>query len=68
NASLAEERWKKRLGMDLESLCEPYAVRVTCSVVVGPTHPNCSIIYGSTGVTNFDQLAEILTGYEITGA
>jgi proton-translocating NADH-quinone oxidoreductase chain N len=26
----------------------------------------CSMIYGSTGVTHFDQLAEILTGYEIT--
>jgi NADH-ubiquinone oxidoreductase chain 2 len=24
------------------------------------------MIYGSTGVTHFDQLAEILTGYEIT--
>lgn len=62
-----------------ESLCEPYAVRVartvtrgvrvyTCSVVVGPTHPICSMIYGSTGATHFDQLAKILTGYEITGA
>nr|QMS45293.1 NADH dehydrogenase subunit 2 [Apteria aphylla] len=28
----------------------------------------CSMIYGSTGATNFDQLAKILTGYEITGA
>nr|AJP33436.1 NADH dehydrogenase subunit 2 [Araucaria heterophylla] len=26
----------------------------------------CSMIYGSTGVTHFDQLAEILTGYEMT--
>lgn len=63
----------------MESLCEPYAVRVartvtrgvrvyTCSVVVGPTHPLCSMIYGSTGATHFDQLAKILTGYEITGA
>ncbi|KAK4547807.1 hypothetical protein RGQ29_032823, partial [Quercus rubra] len=44
-------------------------VRVyTCSVVVGPTHPICSMIYGSTGATHFDQLAKILTGYEITGA
>lgn len=62
-----------------ESLCEPYAVRVartvtrgvrvyTCFVVVGPTHPICSMIYGSTGATHFDQLAKILTGYEITGA
>ena len=43
-------------------------VRVyTCSVVVGPTHPICSMIYGSTGATHFDQLAKILTGYEITG-
>jgi len=61
-----------------ESLCEPYAVRVartvtrgvrvyTCSVV-GPTHPICSMIYGSTGATHFDQLAKIFTGYEITGA
>ena len=37
-------------------------VRVyTCSVVVGPTHPICSMIYGSTGATHFDQLAKILT-------
>lgn len=44
-------------------------VRVyTCSVVVGPTHPICSMIYGSTGATHFDQLAKIFTGYEITGA
>ena len=40
----------------------------TCSVVVGPTHPICSMIYGSTGATHFDQLAKIFTGYEITGA
>ncbi|CAK8575661.1 unnamed protein product [Lathyrus sativus] len=26
------------------------------------------MIYGSTGATHFDQLAMILTGYEITGA
>ncbi|KAL1333232.1 hypothetical protein AAHE18_11G084600 [Arachis hypogaea] len=26
------------------------------------------MIYGSTGATHFDQLANILTGYEITGA
>jgi NADH-ubiquinone oxidoreductase chain 2 len=26
------------------------------------------MIYGSTGATHFDQLAKILTGYEITGA
>jgi hypothetical protein len=62
-----------------ESLCEPYAVRVartvtrgvrvyTLRVVLGPTHPICSMIYGSTGATHFDQLAKILTGYEITGA
>ncbi|KAL3530083.1 hypothetical protein ACH5RR_009405 [Cinchona calisaya] len=38
------------------------------SVVLGPTHPICSMIYGSTGATHFDQLAKILTGYEITGA
>jgi len=25
------------------------------------------MIYGSTGATHFDQLAKILTGYEITG-
>jgi hypothetical protein len=44
-------------------------VRVyTCSVVLGPTHPICSMIYGSTGATHFDQLAKILIGYEITGA
>nr|WNI02107.1 NADH dehydrogenase subunit 2 [Dendrobium amplum] len=29
---------------------------------------DCSMIYGSTGATHFDQLAKILTGYEITGA
>ncbi|KAK7230769.1 hypothetical protein RIF29_48566 [Crotalaria pallida] len=76
-----EERWNGRKGSGwiVESLCEPYAVRVartvtrgvrvyTCSVVVGPTHPICSMIYGSTGATHFDQLAKILTGYEITGA
>ncbi|XP_044380275.1 NADH-ubiquinone oxidoreductase chain 2-like [Triticum aestivum] len=28
----------------------------------------CSMIYGSTGATHFDQLAKILTGYKITGA
>nr|YP_008080914.1 NADH dehydrogenase subunit 2 [Butomus umbellatus]AFY16537.1 NADH dehydrogenase subunit 2 [Butomus umbellatus] len=28
----------------------------------------CSMIYGSTGATHFDQLAKILTGYEITSA
>ncbi|ESQ43398.1 hypothetical protein EUTSA_v10015951mg, partial [Eutrema salsugineum] len=39
-----------------------------CSVVVGPTHPICSMIYGSAGATHFDQLAKILTGYEIIGA
>ena len=83
-ASLIED-WRggrggiKSSGWILESLCEPYAVRVartvrrgvrvyTCSVVVGPTHPICSMIYGSTGATHFDQLAKILTGYEITGA
>ena len=38
------------------------------SVVLGPTHPLCSMIYGATGVTHFDQLAKIWTGYEITGA
>lgn len=32
------------------------------------SHPICSMIYGSTGATHFDQLAKILTGYEITGA
>jgi hypothetical protein len=26
------------------------------------------MIYGSTGATHFDQLAKILTGYEIAGA
>jgi len=35
----------------------------TYSVVA---YPICSMIYGSTGVTHFDQLAEIFTGYEIT--
>jgi NADH-ubiquinone oxidoreductase chain 2 len=56
-------------------LCQPYAERVartvfrgvrvyTCSVVVGSTHPICSMIYGSTKATHFDQLAKILTGYE----
>jgi hypothetical protein len=44
-----------------------WGVRVyTSSVVVGPTHPICSMIYGSTGATHFDELAKILTGYEIT--
>nr|YP_010707935.1 NADH dehydrogenase subunit 2 [Helicanthes elasticus]WCQ87282.1 NADH dehydrogenase subunit 2 [Helicanthes elasticus] len=28
----------------------------------------CSMIYGSTGATHFDQLAKIFTGYEIAGA
>jgi len=42
--------------------------RLYVCVVVGPTHPICSMIYGSTGATHFDQLAKILTGYEITGA
>ena len=32
------------------------------------SHPICSMIYGSTGATHFDQLAKILTGYEITGS
>lgn len=31
-------------------------------------YPICSMIYGSTGATHFDQLAQIITGYEITGA
>nr|XP_033517540.1 NADH-ubiquinone oxidoreductase chain 2-like [Nicotiana tomentosiformis] len=44
-------------------------VRVyTCSVVLRPTHPICSMIYGSTGATHFDQLTKILIEYEITGA
>ncbi|KAK3231937.1 hypothetical protein Dsin_003818 [Dipteronia sinensis] len=30
--------------------------------MVGPTHPICSMIYGSTGATHFDQLAKILVG------
>ncbi|KAK7377774.1 hypothetical protein VNO80_03206 [Phaseolus coccineus] len=74
-----EVEWKKRLGMDLgvfvRVVCgesRTYGnegVRVyTSSVVVGPTHPICSMIYGSTGPTHFDQLAKILTGYEITSA
>ncbi|RZC91689.1 hypothetical protein C5167_027748 [Papaver somniferum] len=57
--SLIGERWKKRLGMDLGVF-----VRAVC----GPTHPICSMIYGSTGATHFDQLAKIFTGYEMTGA
>lgn len=34
------------------------------------SYPICSMIYGSTGATHFDQLAKILTGYEqlTTGA
>lgn len=79
NRGLERRGGIKSSGWILESLCEPYAVRVartvrrgvrvyTCSVVVGPTHPICSMIYGSTGATHFDQLAKILTGYEITGA
>uniref|UniRef100_K4BH96 Uncharacterized protein n=1 Tax=Solanum lycopersicum TaxID=4081 RepID=K4BH96_SOLLC len=62
---------RKGSGWILESLCELYAVRVartvtrgvcvyTCSVVLRPTHPICSMIYGSTGATHFDQLAKIL--------
>lgn len=59
-----------------ESLCEPYAVRVARTVTRGvcvytcwgPTHPICSMIYGSTGATHFDQLAKIWTGYEMTSA
>ena len=39
-----------------------------CGVLVGPTHPICSIIYGSIGATHFDQLAKIFTRCEITGA
>lgn len=76
------EEWKsgrKGWGWISESLCEPYAVRIartvtrgvrlyTFSVVLRFTHPICSMIYGSTGATHFDQLAKILTGYEITGA
>ena len=30
------------------------------------TYPICSMIYGSTGATHFDQLAKIMTGYELT--
>ncbi|GAY67610.1 hypothetical protein WN944_023859 [Citrus x changshan-huyou] len=65
------------LGVFVRAVCgesrtygnEGGSLRVyTCSVVVGPTHPICSMIYGSTGATHFDQLAKILTGYEITGA
>ncbi|RZS12018.1 hypothetical protein BHM03_00043401 [Ensete ventricosum] len=41
---------------------------VQSSSAVWPTHPICSMIYGSTGATHFDQLAKIFTGYEITGA
>ncbi|KAM1233470.1 hypothetical protein ACFX2J_003169 [Malus domestica] len=78
-AWLVVERWKKRLRMDLgvfvravrgeSHTYDNKGVRVyTCSVVVGPTHPIYSMIYGSTGATHFDQLAKILTGYEITGA
>ena len=75
------EKETERLGMDcgvfVRAVCgesrtygnEGGSLRVyTCSVVVGPTHPICSMIYGSTGATHFDQLAKILTGYEITGA
>ncbi|MCD7473243.1 hypothetical protein HAX54_014959 [Datura stramonium] len=40
----------------------------TCNVVLRPTHPICSMIYGYTRATHFYQLAKILTGYEITGA
>ncbi|KAK4721606.1 hypothetical protein R3W88_011839 [Solanum pinnatisectum] len=39
-----------------------------CSVVLSTTHPICSMIYGSTGATHFDQLVKILTRYEITSA
>ncbi|PWA91197.1 hypothetical protein CTI12_AA089750 [Artemisia annua] len=66
NASLIED-WRgeveEKARDEFRSLC---ASRMR--VVVGPTHPICSMIYGSTGATHFDQLAKILTGYEITGA
>lgn len=61
-------------GLISESLCEPYAARVARTVTGGGSrlshsvvaYPICSMIYGSTGVTHFDQLADILTGYEMT--
>ncbi|GJW06617.1 hypothetical protein Tco_1569040 [Tanacetum coccineum] len=53
-------------SIDSPSISNPNENR--SDVVVGPTHPICSMIYGSTGATHFDQLAKILTGYEITGA
>lgn len=33
-----------------------------CNVVLRSTHPICSLIYGSTGANDFDQLAKTLTG------
>ncbi|TMW90542.1 hypothetical protein EJD97_015570 [Solanum chilense] len=70
---------RKGLVWILDSLCEPYAVRVehtvtkgirmyTCSGVLRRTHPICSMIFGSTRATHFYQLAKILTRYEIAGA
>jgi hypothetical protein len=61
------------VGVGFRSLCasRPYAVRVARTVTGGGVksytysvvaYPICSMIYGSTGVTHFDQLAEILTG------
>ena len=43
------------------------SIPIRVFVVVHLAHPICSMIYGSTGATHFDQLAKILTGYEITG-
>lgn len=57
------------------SLCKPYVVRVAHTVtrgvrvgnvMVGSTHPICSIPYVSTGDTNFDQSAKIFTEYKTT--
>lgn len=31
-----------------------------------PSRPICSMIHGFTGITNFEELALIFTGYEIT--
>jgi len=69
-----EEKTQVDLGVFVWTVCgatHTVTTRVcvyTCSVVRGRTHPICSMIYGSTRATHFNQLAKILTGYEITGA
>jgi len=54
-------REDETLKMKVRAVCDESrtydneGVRIyTCSVVVGPTHPIFSTIYGSTGATHFD--------------